>query len=167
MTPGVFTWLWLLGGLALLGSELVAPSLVAMFFGTAAVLVAGMRAVGLVESHGFSVALWLALSAAQLWALRGVVQRWFRPEKSRDSDSDNLRAYGAIVEVITAVHETERSGRIRFDGTTWPALSTRGTLAAGTRARLIHRDNLAWVVEPVDALPAEVTTPERSTVRST
>ena len=41
-------------------------------------------------------------------------------------------------------------GRIHFRGSTWPATSYEHTLNKGDRARMIARDNLIWIVEPVD-----------------
>lgn len=150
MDGSVFTWAWLAAGILLLASELFAPSLTAVFFGISAVLIAGLRAVGLVESHVVSMALWLVGSAFLFWLLHAALKRRYQPEVSREITSEDARAFGAMVEVVAPVNDRDTSGRIRYDGTSWPAISTKGLLPEGSRARLLHRDNLAWVVDPVD-----------------
>lgn len=150
MDGSVITWIWLGVGIALLASELVTPSLTAVFFGMSAVLVAGLRAVGLVESHTVSLGVWLAGSAFFFWLLHAALKRRYKPEVSREITSDEARAFGTVVEVVAEVSDRDTSGRIRFDGTSWPAISTKGVLPQGARARLLHRENLAWVVDPVD-----------------
>lgn len=162
MDPDLQTWTWLLLGGALLGSELFAPKFITAFFGLGALTAAGARYFGL-ESTGLSTLLFAVSSVGYLFALRNVlVKRFGEGEKLRHSTSEDVRVFGSVVEVVSEIVEGEPTGRVRFEGTTWPAISTRGTLAAGTKARLLHRDNIGWVVEPADgpaALPEAV--PER------
>ena len=54
------------------------------------------------------------------------------------------------MEVVTGVNAKDPAGRIRYQGTSWPAISLQGDIPAGRKARLLARDNLAWVVEPVE-----------------
>lgn len=159
MDAGLFNWIWLAAGVALLASEFVVPTLTALFFGAAALVVAGLRFAGLLESHTASLILWAVASIAAVLLLRRTLQGWVEPEKSRGSISEDARAYGSVVEVVVTVTPDGRDGRVRFDGTSWPAISRRGTLLPGSRARLIHRDNLAWVVEPADVLAADKANP--------
>ena len=44
----------------------------------------------------------------------------------------------------------EPTGRISYQGTTWPAVSPEGEIPAGGQARIISRHNIMWIVEPVD-----------------
>lgn len=156
MSGDVQSWLWFGGGLALLATELVSIHLVAGFLGAGALLVAGARWLGLVESTTGSIALWGVSSAALLAILRGTLVRWAgKPEVHRAQVSEDVRAFGSVVEVVAEVSPRE-GGRIRYDGTSWPAISTNGsTIAAGRKARLVRRENLAWVVEQVgeEAVP--------------
>jgi len=149
----IVTLIWLIAGVALLGSELFLPGLVAMFLGAAAVLVAGVRWIGLVDSLGASLIVWLASSAAMIVGLRGVVRRLLPAETSRGEIDEALQAYGAEVEVAKTISEGNMDGRIRYQGTTWPAMSSDGTIAAGRKARLLYRDkeSIGWVVEPIPA----------------
>lgn len=149
MGPGLETWLWVAGGAVLLGSEFVTPHLVSGFLGAGALVVAGLRVAGVVEGTWASVGVWAVVSAALLALLRSSLAKFAGPgQTSRASVSEDVRLYGSIVDVVEAVGDEDAPGRVRVDGTSWPATSRNGPLAAGSKARLLHRENLAWVVEP-------------------
>jgi membrane protein implicated in regulation of membrane protease activity len=89
-------------------------------------------------------------------ALRGTLKRFFPPETSTKQGDEDVAAFGQLVEVTEDVVEVGQepvTGRVRFQGTSWPAVAANGTIQKGQRARLVYRENLAWVVEPVDELP--------------
>lgn len=143
------TWLWLGAGLVMLASEFVAPSLVVGFLGAGAVTVAGLRALGVVDGTWASVALWAVTSGAYLGLLRGVLTRMFgEGERHQGSTSEELAAFGQVVEVVEEV-AAEVPGRIRWQGTTWKAHTLGAVLPVGSKAKLLHRDNIGWVVEAV------------------
>ncbi|MCI0569113.1 MAG: NfeD family protein [Myxococcaceae bacterium] len=149
MDPSSITWLWAGVGAVLLASELFLPGLVAAFLGAGALTVALARVLGLVESLPTSLALWGVSSATYVLLLRSTLVKYFGAgDRTQASTSEDARAYGAIVEVIEDIQGDDRAGRIRWDGTTWPATSMGVAIPRGARARLVLRDNLAWVVEP-------------------
>ncbi len=149
MFTSVETWLWLAAGIALVCSELVATHLVSGFLGAGALVVAALRLAGVLQGTVPSLIVWAVASAGLLVLLRQwLVKVAGKPEKQRASLSEELRTFGREVEVVETVVEGAATGRVRFDGTTWPAQSVRGTIEAGGKARLVHRENLAWVVEP-------------------
>ena len=144
------TWIWLVSGLALMAFELVAPGLVVIFMGMSAVLVAGLQWIGILESLPASLATWMGLSVALVAVLRRVIARYIPAEVRRDHGDDELLALGKEVEVITDCTSGNQEGRIRFQGTSWPARTIEGAVPAGKRARLLYRDNLSWIVEPIE-----------------
>ncbi len=146
----IITLIWLSAGVLLMILELVVPGLVTVFMGGAAVIVAGLRWVGLVESFGVSIALWMILSAVLVVALRSVLQRYIPSESTHNAADEDTMALGQVVEVIRTCTEDSTSGRIRYQGTTWMAQTLGGEIPAGTSARLLYRDNLAWVIEAAD-----------------
>jgi hypothetical protein len=150
----LITLAWLLGGVALVVSEVFLPGLIAVFLGVAALLVAGLRGLGLVESMVASTGLWLLGSGFLVLGLRSTLRRYFPAESHRDNVNEELSAFGSIVEVIEACDDENLLGRIRFQGTTWPVRSLDGRIEAGARARVVCRDKqgLGWVIEPVPAL---------------
>lgn len=162
MDANLQPWLWLGGGLVLLASEFVAPSLVVGFLGAGALTVAGLQGLGLLDGVGASMAVWAVSSGVYVALLRRQFSRWFgEGETSRQSTSDDLHAFGAIVEVVEEVGD-DVPGRIRYQGTTWKAHTLKGTVRVGEKVKLLHRDNIGWVVEPVGAtaLPVGDAQPE-------
>jgi membrane protein implicated in regulation of membrane protease activity len=151
MSPELINWLWLISGILLIGLELFLPGLISAFFGIAAILVAGLRWGGLVSGHMESFVTWVITSVVLLLTVRQLALKWFPAEKSFSLTDEDVEAVGTIVDVVEEVG-TAKQGRIRFAGTTWPALSKEGNLMPGTRAKLLYRDNLIWVVEPVSEL---------------
>lgn len=149
----VATIAFVIAGVLLIASEAVVPSLVGAFLGVAALLTAGLRGIGVVESVPWSLLVWSALSVGLIVPFRPLVQRLVpgRSEARRDTtDVENERdAMGEIVTVVEDVDEDHDLGRIRFRGTTWQARSTSGKLRAGQEAQLVYRDGTVWIIEPV------------------
>lgn len=153
MTTAV--WFWLILGLSLIGAEFLVPGLVVVFLGFAALLVAGSVALGWTPHWIHQGTLWFTSSLALIVALRRAVTRVFPPEtvvaRVEEDDSD---LYGEIVEVVEAISPDHEQGRIALRGAGWAATSIQHPLAVGTRAKLVYRENLVWVVEPATPLLA-------------
>jgi len=140
-------------------SEIFVPGGVVFFLGAGAAGVAGLRALGLIDSMSVSLVAWMGLSLGSLIALRGFLTRYTSSEKSFQPTDEDLDAYGELVQIQSEVSDQGEGGRIRFRGTTWAARSVRGALPPGSAARILHRDNLVWVVEAAE--PSSI--PERNT----
>jgi membrane protein implicated in regulation of membrane protease activity len=148
-----WTIAFLVGGLALIASEFVAPSLFTVFLGVAALMTAGLRGVGLVDSVPVSFLLWSVISLGLVIPFRPLVQKYLPGGKSvakKDStDVENDRdSMGEIVEVVEDVAD-DKEGRIRFQGTTWTARMTTGSLKKGEKAQLVYREGSIWIIEAV------------------
>ena len=146
----MITLIWLIAGLLLCASEAVVPGLITIFLGLGALGVAGLRWLGLIESLPVSFLVWLASSTALIFALRRTMVRWISPDSSK-ADIDEARAeFGQRVEVLTDVSDSDEGGRIRFQGTSWPAKTAEGTLKKGALARIVYRENTTYIIEAVD-----------------
>jgi inner membrane protein len=148
VTGDWITWFWLGIGVLLIASELLHLSFTTLFLGVAALIVALLTGVGLVEGLIFSIVVFAVTSLGLVIPLRPLVRKYLPGESQHDPSDEDRNAYGMVVPVIETVHEGDNSGRIRFQGTTWPATSLAGEIPAGTQARLVTRDKLAWIVEP-------------------
>jgi len=145
------TWIWFIVGVLLIVIELFLPHFVVIFFGAAAILVAVLQWIGLLDSFTASLVVWFVLSVFFLLTLRRALKRWLPSESSFQTTDEDADAVGQLVEVVSAVG-AETQGRIRFRGTSWPAICRERTLEPGEKAKLLYRDNLVWIVEPLHAL---------------
>ncbi len=154
------TWMWLIAGIALIVTELFLPGLVVCFLGAAAIIVAGLRWFGLIPGLMESFTVWFITSIVLLLGLRHYLLKWIPSESSYEFTDEDVGAVGAIVEVVATVSDSNQQGRIRYAGTTWPAVTRQGTLLAGQKAKLLYRDNLVWVVESHQELASSSTETE-------
>jgi membrane protein implicated in regulation of membrane protease activity len=163
------TALFVVAGLALIASELVHTALVWVFLGTAALLVAGLRGLGVVDGVAASLLLWAVVSLALALPLRPLARRFVpKGHERRDDGDEDKAAAGTIVDVIDDVDDESEGGRIRFRGTTWEARAVEGRLPKGARAKLVYRDNMTWIVEALDLLEAaDVVMPLQTTPKQT
>lgn len=155
MDPAV---IWLVLGLVLIGLELVVPGLVVVFLGAAAIVVSGAVAVGVVSGWIAATTLWFVTSIAMVLGLRSAFTRLLPGGSEKGSTDEDVDAFGALVEVVDEVGQD--GGRVRFRGSTWAAQTTKRRLAPGTKARIVARNNLVWIVEPADEWP-ELDSPDQ------
>jgi len=157
MSSDWLTIAWLVLGLVLMASELVLPSLVTLFIGASALIVAAVRALGLIDGIPASVALWIASSVFMVLTLRKALARYFPSSSTRGNVDERSGEYGVEVDVLEDIEEGHQRGRIRFQGTSWSATTTTGAIKKGQRARIVFRDNLVYVVEAAEAAePAQL-----------
>ncbi len=151
MSADAVTWIWLVGGISLIYVELAWPHFYSAFFGLAAIIVAVLRWLHLLQSTTTSIAVWLIASSALLLTLRQLALRFLPSETSYGITDEDVDAAGQIVEVVATVSDLNSEGRIRFRGTSWPAISREGIIPAGQKAKILYRDNLVWKVERYDS----------------
>lgn len=149
MDPELITWIFFLGGLLLMLLETVLPGGVAFFLGFGGLVIAGLRAVGLLIDPFTALLTWIFMSTGLILALRPIAVRYFGGDISLKMTNEDAEAMGKTVKVIEPVGE-ERAGRVRFRGVEWDARTLDGALPAGAEARILYRENLTWIVEPVD-----------------
>ena len=150
MNPDTITWIWFGAGALLMLTEFLIPGLVVVFLGLGAILVALGRWLHLLEGEISSFTAWFIISLVLVISLRQFLTRFVPAETSYQSPEEDLNAYGTVVEVLEVVDDQNKDGRIRFQGSSWPATCLKGSIAGGNKARLLYRDNVVWVVEPAD-----------------
>ena len=139
---------WVIFGVVLMLIELILPGLVVVFLGMAALLVALGLYMGLLNGWLQALTAWFVISIVLTLTLRSMCARLIPGIRRKGNINEDLDAFGTIVEVV-AVNDPPSSARISFRGSTWDAEYLRGELAVGDQVRLLTRDNLIWVVEPV------------------
>lgn len=142
--------IWFAGGLLLMMAEFVVPGGIVFFLGLGATLVSLLLYSGIIEGWLQAFTAWFMGSLVLLFGLRGVVQKIIPAQVERGRTDEDLDAYNQIAEVHERIPPGSE-GRITFRGSTWSAKSYQAdeTLEVGTQVRIVFRDNLVWVVEPV------------------
>lgn len=149
LDPTLLTWAFIVGGLLLMVLETAIPGGIAGFLGLGGLVIAGLRALGLLLNPWTAVITWVFLSVGLTIALRPLAMRFVQGEISLSLTDEDAEAMGETVSVVEAVGE-EEPGRIRYRGATWDARTVEGTLPEGAEAKLLYRDNLTWIVEAAD-----------------
>lgn len=149
LDPTLLTWLFFVGGLLLMLLETVLPGGVAFFLGVGGLVVAALRAVGIVVDPVTALMAWAFLSAGLTIALRPIALRYFGGESTIGVTDEDAEAMGQVVTVLEPVGPAT-TGRIRFRGASWDARTLEGRLPKGADAQILYRDNLTWIVEPAD-----------------
>lgn len=149
LDPSLLTWAFVVGGLLLMVVETIIPGGVAGFLGLGGLVIAGLRAVGLLLDPWTAIITWVFLSVGFTIALRPLAMRFVQGEMSLALTDEDAEAMGEIVKVVEEVGE-EDAGRIRFRGASWDARTVEGRLPKGAEAKLLYRDNLTWIVEAAD-----------------
>lgn len=141
---------WIVSGAVLVLIEFIIPGMVSVFLGCAAVIVGLMLHFNWINGTIQALGSWFALSTFLILTVRQIASRFFLSDthyKYTEEDSD---AIGQIVDVTETIHSSKSDGRIRYQGTDWPAHSMGKTIKKGKQAVIKYRDNISWVVEPYE-----------------
>jgi len=132
-------WLiWFLAGVAVMLTELAVPGFVIIFFGLGCWGAAALAFIA-PGAHTAQLAVFLIVSLASLATLRKVAMRIFvgRSEGRKSEDMGNV-PMGARINLDQDL-EPGITGRVRFRGTMWDAVS-EDRLPAGSEAEIIGMD---------------------------
>lgn len=142
--------IWFVGGALLMIAEFLLPGGIVFFLGLGATLVSLLLYSGIIEGWLQAFTAWFIGSLVLLFGLRGVVQKIIPAQVERGRTDEDLDAYNQIAQIHERI-PISGEGRIMFRGSTWSAKSyqTDQALEAGTKVRIVFRENLVWVVEPV------------------
>ncbi len=143
-------WYWLVLGLVLIALEMVSSGgFYIIFFGIAAIVVAGLAGSGLVEANWLQWLLFSVASVASLALFRNPLMRKLNLGAGAD-DIDTLAGEtGTALEDMSA----GANGRVELRGTTWSARNTGSTpLARGHRCVVVRAERLTLLVKPEEAV---------------
>jgi membrane protein implicated in regulation of membrane protease activity len=143
-------WYWLVLGLVLIALEMVSSGgFYVIFFGVAAVVVAGLAGSGLTEASWLQWLLFSVFSVLSLVLFRNPLMRKL-----------NLTAGAADIDTLagetgTALEDMSvgANGRVELRGTTWSARNTGSLpLARGHRCVVVRAERLTLLVKPEEAV---------------
>jgi membrane protein implicated in regulation of membrane protease activity len=140
---------WAVVGLVLMLAEIIVPGGIIILLGAACLVVAGALAIGLVEGLVQSLTLWFIAAIVLLLAFRQVTQRLVGGDSHVDNTDEAIDLYNQLARVKQTIGPGQTQGRVEFQGSEWPALGDGSIIIAGTEVRIICRENIALVVEPI------------------
>ncbi|MDZ7690963.1 MAG: NfeD family protein [Balneolaceae bacterium] len=146
------TWIFFIGGIFLMLLETFIPGGVSFFLGLSGLLVGGLRFLGFLTDPTVAVLTWLFTSIGLILLMRPLIMKYWGGESSFKLADEDFEAIDEVVEVIEPVNSTDNSGRIRYQGISWQARTLEGELKEGQKARIRFRDNVTWIVEPLDEI---------------
>lgn len=148
MSSNSLLW-WGLAGVILMLAELIIPGGIVVFLGAACLIVAAALWLGLISGIAQAFTLWFIASIVLLLAFRQVTQKLVGGDSHVDNTDEELDIYNQVAVVIQTIGPGEQLGRVRFQGADWPALGDGSQIAADSQVRVVCRDNIALVVEPL------------------
>lgn len=145
MPMSVYVQIWLIALLVFLVAEIATVSLVSIWFvGGASV---ALIAAALGSPFWLQVALFVAVSAALLLALRPLTKKYFSPKAKFGTD----RLIGMQTVVTERIDNLAATGAVRADGKEWTARSVDGSiLEAGSVATILSIDGVKVIVKPCE-----------------
>lgn len=140
---------WSAAGVLLMLAELIIPGGIVVFLGTACLIVAAALWLGLISGIAQAFTLWFIASIVLLLVFRQLTQKLVGGDSHVDNTDEELDIYNQIAEVKQTIGPGETLGRVTFQGTDWPALGDGSEITVGSQVRVVCRDNIALVVEPL------------------
>ncbi|ULQ58461.1 NfeD family protein [Brucepastera parasyntrophica] len=143
---------WAIIGVVCIGLEMLLPGFVIFFFGMGGIATALLSLIPFVSQWlWLQVLIFIVTSLLSLIFFRRHFKRIFsgtvfNPSKKNPEEV----GAGETAEVLETVGPVQE-GRIRFQGTTWSAQSSSGTIPAGSSARIVDRKGLVYIVEPINS----------------
>ncbi len=144
-------FVWALIGIACIGFEMLLPGFVIFFFGLGGLVTALCCLIPFVAYMlWLQVLIFIVSSILSLVFLRKRFSRIFGgtifDSKKGNPDADGI---GRIADVVETAGIT-KEGRIKFQGTTWKAVTLEGEIKAGNPARIIAREGMTYTISPVE-----------------
>jgi inner membrane protein len=138
--------IWFLIGLALMLAELAFPGLIVIFFGAGA-WITGLAYILLdLPFNGQLIVFILSSILSLVLFRRSLQQRWWQKRYSGNELADEF--LGRTCSVIVPILPGPAGGKVYFKGTTWKAVANV-EIAAGDTVRIIGKDSIVLLVEPV------------------
>lgn len=137
--------IWIIVGVALVLSELLLTSVIAVFLGIGAIVTGLLVHWGFIEQSATQFAVFGIVSLALLVLARGRFKRWFMGYTANEDESkpNFQRDIGARVKVIRDFNHG--AGRVVLNGVQWDAFS-EDDLKAGDTAWVIANEGIQLTV---------------------
>jgi len=143
-------WIWIGVGTVMIFLEFLLPGLFVVFLGSAAIITGFLIHFHVLNEIVQSLIFWMGLSMFLLLTIRPLAARFFLSDEEYRYTEDDDHAVGQVVTVTKTVNPDDTTGRIRYQGTDWPARSVNSSIEKGSHAVIKYRDNISWVIDKYD-----------------
>ncbi|RKX88290.1 MAG: NfeD family protein [Spirochaetes bacterium] len=137
-------FLWSLLGLLLIAAEMFIPGFVIFFFGSGAIITGFLSILvpGLSSNFALQGLIWILSSVFSFGFFRKKFAKIFRGTLLNKEINSDLGHTVKVIEAITP----EKPGRVRFQGTSWKAISYTESFEPGVMVDIVKEENLTFVV---------------------
>ena len=139
-------FIWIIVGITLVLLEVIIPGGFVVFLGISAVITGLLAYFEFMVNFGVLFLFWAALSLFLILLFRSQVHKWFPSLERFKPTTEYTEMFEKEVEVVEDVGPDSDEGRVRFQGTTWKAMSREGNLTAGEKAKIIGKKNITLIV---------------------
>ncbi len=129
--------------------EIFVPGGILLNLGIASLLVAIGVQLQLLNTWAVTLTAWFIFASILLFVLYFFTEKFFKGEQTIGNVYEELDIYGKKVIVTENIGPGTHAGRVKYQGTTWTALSDGTEITAGKQATIVCKDNISLVVEPI------------------
>ena len=130
--------------------EIFVPGGILLNLGFASLLVAVGVYFKILDTWAITLTAWFISASFLLFILYFFTNRLFSSEQTIENTDEELDIYGKEVDVIETIGPGTHAGRVKFQGTSWPALGDGRTINIGEKVTIVCKDNISLVVCPHD-----------------
>ena len=146
--------IWIIAGVLLILTELLATSIIAVFFGIAAVFVGLLLWLGIIESMQMQFFVFGVLSLLLLFTARTKLRRYMVGDLADHNDSHKTFQQDLGQRAIAVADFHQGLGRVRLNGVQWPAQSEEAVQAEDT-VWIIANDGIQLTVSKTKPIPMQ------------
>ena len=141
---------WIVLALLFACLEIFIPGGILLNLGLASLLVAVGVHQEFLDTWALVLTAWFICASILLFVLYFFTEKFFNAEQIIENAHEELDIYGKKVDVIENIGPGTHPGRVKYQGTTWTALSDGSEITAGSHATIVCKDNISLVVEPIE-----------------
>jgi|JI8StandDraft_1071087.scaffolds.fasta_scaffold239022_2 membrane protein implicated in regulation of membrane protease activity len=141
-------WVWIIVGGILMSLELILPGMFIFFVGFSLV-VTGLLSFCIPMTITIQMVVFSIISIISVLIGSAFLKKFFPSDVSRGGlIKDDFK--NQIVFVTQDILVNQKSGRVSFHGTDWDAYCLTQRIPKGEKVRILDRDNLTFIVEPLE-----------------
>ncbi len=138
---------WLILAVLFSLAEIFIPGGILLNLGLASLIVSLGVKFELLDTWVLTLTTWFISASILLFVIYFFSERYFNDEKTIENVYGEVDIYGKKVLVTEQIGPGINAGRVKFQGTTWTALSDGSQIEAGSHVTIVCKDNISLIVE--------------------